>query len=77
MLSIGLVNAASYNVSVGTKNLTKGGSTTLTIKGKDVTGRETKSGKEYDFRCSTFGRWDRCAVQIKKRWSQTLIFQGL
>ena len=39
MLSVNLVNAASYSVSVGTKSLTKGGSTNLTIKGSDVTGR--------------------------------------
>ncbi len=31
--------AASFTVSVGSQNLTKGGSTKLTIKGSDVTGR--------------------------------------
>ena len=39
VLSVSLVNAASYSVSVGTKSLTTGGKTTLTIKGSDVTGR--------------------------------------
>jgi hypothetical protein len=31
--------AASFTISVGSKNITKGGSTKLTIKGSDVTGR--------------------------------------
>lgn len=39
-LSIVKVNAAaSYSISVGTKNLTKGGTTKLTIKGTDLAGR--------------------------------------
>lgn len=40
LFSISIVNAKSdYSVSVGTKNLTKGGNTKLTIKGNNVTGR--------------------------------------
>lgn len=41
MLLIGIssVSAASFNVSVGSRSLTKGGSTRLTISGSDVTGR--------------------------------------
>lgn len=39
IFSIGIVNASSFSVSVGSKNLTKGGSTKLTIKGVDATGR--------------------------------------
>ena len=34
-----ICNAASFSVSVGTRSITKGGSTKLTIKGTDVTGR--------------------------------------
>jgi len=34
-----IVEAASYTISVGSKNLSKGNTTKLTIKGSDVTGR--------------------------------------
>lgn len=39
VINIGIVNASSFSVSVGSKYLTKGGKTTLTIKGSDVIGR--------------------------------------
>ena len=39
ILEINIVNAASFTVSAGTTSVTKGGSTKLTIKGTDVTGR--------------------------------------
>lgn len=38
-LGINSVNAASFNISVGSKSLTKGGSTKLTINASSVTGR--------------------------------------
>jgi hypothetical protein len=39
VVSVKVVNAASFTISVGTKNLTKGGTTKLTIKGSDLAGR--------------------------------------
>ena len=39
MVGVNLVNAASFTISAGSTNITKGGSTKLTIKGTDVTGR--------------------------------------
>lgn len=39
VINIGIVNASSFSVGVGSKYLTKGGKTTLTIKGSDVIGR--------------------------------------
>ncbi len=39
IISVNTVKAASFTIGVGSKNLTKGGSTKLTIKGVDATGR--------------------------------------
>lgn len=39
VFSIVNVSAATYNASIGSRNLTKGGSTKLTIKGSDLAGR--------------------------------------
>ncbi len=38
-LNVSVVKAASFSINVGSKSLTKGGSTKLTISGNDVTGR--------------------------------------